>query len=100
MLLTGETLARIKKCGLLNILPDKFVNLESGNVMTAKAERSEMHRRFLFSEPRDVVAYNLPTFADCYAYTKVDLPSIYRLRCEADKIIAALEDAGFKIEPR
>lgn len=52
---------------------------------------------FSFKDPRDVIAYNFPTFADCYHYQAVDMPSFYRLRREADKLIEALRNAGFEI---
>ena len=46
----------------------------------------------------DVIAINLPTFAECYSNPmQVDLPSMHRLRDAARLIIGALKTAGFEV---
>ena len=48
--------------------------------------------------PLDIIAENLPTFADCYVSPKeVKLPSYGRLAKDAAKIMAALAAEGFEV---
>lgn len=48
--------------------------------------------------PEDVIAFNLPTFAECYRNPmRVDLPSMHRLRDASRLIVGALKTAGFEV---
>lgn len=48
--------------------------------------------------PLDIIADNLPTFADCYVgATEVKIPTPMRLAKVAAKIMAALSVEGFEI---
>lgn len=48
--------------------------------------------------PLDIIAHNLPTYADCYVSpTRTIVPSEGRLAKDAARIMAALSEAGFEI---
>lgn len=47
--------------------------------------------------PLDIIAENLPTFADLYNRAPDRMPSDMRLAKEAQRIMAALAAAGFQI---
>lgn len=46
---------------------------------------------------REIIAYNLPTFVECYKGTEIKFPPYSRLFDAADVIITALYKEGFRI---
>jgi hypothetical protein len=47
--------------------------------------------------PKEIIADNLPTFADLYYPSVPAIPSFWRIEKAAEDILKALKDAGYKI---